>query len=278
MSLDARVLVPQVSGVRGHFIIVGTVGLAFASAAAAADEQPICADRPGKANPTCTVPAGMVQIETGLVDWIRDSEPGIRTDSLSLASTAFKYGVSERWSLELDVTPYESLRVPGGGIHETDSSFGDLFVRSKYRLTSGDGVQIAMNPFVKIPTASRPIGNRKLEAGIAFPIDYSIPKSTLSITLGPEIDWVENGDDHGHHAAMAQVVGLGWSVTRKLNLSAELWGQWDWDPSGTTRQATADGAIAYLLNTSLQLDAGANFGLNRVTPDVELYGGVSVRF
>jgi hypothetical protein len=28
----------------------------------------------------------------------------------------------------------------------------------------------------------------------------------------------------------------------------------------------------------VQLDAGANFGLNRNTPDVELYTGVSVRF
>jgi hypothetical protein len=33
-----------------------------------------------------------------------------------------------------------------------------------------------------------------------------------------------------------------------------------------------------LLGNDVQLDAGANFGLNRVTPDVEIYGGVSVRF
>jgi hypothetical protein len=77
---------------------------------------------------------------------------------------------------------------------------------------------------------------------------------------------------------MEQVVTLGWQATDKLNLSAELWGGWDWDPSGTTRQASADGSIAYLLSNDVQLDAGANFGLNRVTPDVELYGGVSVRF
>ena len=52
-------------------------------------------------------------------------------------------------------------------------------------------------------------------------------------------------------------------MTEKLNLSAELWGGWDWDPSGTTREASADGAVAYLLSNDLQLDAGANFGLNR---------------
>jgi hypothetical protein len=77
---------------------------------------------------------------------------------------------------------------------------------------------------------------------------------------------------------MAQVASLGWQVTDKLNLSAELWGQWDWGPAGTTRQASADSSVAYLLNKEVQVDAGANFGLNRQTPDVELYAGVSKRF
>jgi hypothetical protein len=77
---------------------------------------------------------------------------------------------------------------------------------------------------------------------------------------------------------MEQVATLGWAATDKLNLSAEIWGAWDWDGAGTTRQASADGSLAYLLTNDVQLDAGANFGLNRVTPDVELYGGVSVRF
>jgi hypothetical protein len=36
--------------------------------------------------------------------------------------------------------------------------------------------------------------------------------------------------------------------------------------------------VAYLLNKEVQVDAGANFGLNRQTPDVELYAGVSKRF
>jgi hypothetical protein len=89
---------------------------------------------------------------------------------------------------------------------------------------------------------------------------------------------VADSDGHGHHAAMAQVVGLGLQASEKLNLSAELWGQWDWDPAGTTRQATADVAAAYLVNKDFQLDVGANFGLNRNTPGLELYTGFSVRF
>jgi hypothetical protein len=33
-----------------------------------------------------------------------------------------------------------------------------------------------------------------------------------------------------------------------------------------------------LLSNEVQIDAGADFGLNRLTPDVEIYGGVSKRF
>ncbi len=230
---------------RGRIFLIATMLLATGSAAVA-DEPPICADRPGKANPTCTVPKGMVQIESGLVDWTHDSSDGVRTDAFTLGATAFKYGLSGRWHVEIDIAPYTEVRLRGGGLRELDSSFGDLFVRSKYRLTSGDGVQVAMSPFVKIPTAKQPIGNRKVEAGIAFPIDYSIPKSPLSITLGPELDWLTDDDGCGHHASMVQVVGLGWQATPKRNLSAELWGQWNWDPAGTVKQATADAAVGYL--------------------------------
>ena len=77
---------------------------------------------------------------------------------------------------------------------------------------------------------------------------------------------------------VSQVLNLGAPLNRKFSVSAELWSQWNWDPAGTRRQESADGSIAYLPSNNLQLDAGANFGLNRQTPDVELYSGVSVRF
>src|SRR5205814_10426927 len=100
---------------------------------------------------------------------------------------------------------------------------------------------------------------------------YAIPKTPLTLSTTPEIDWAADADGQGHHASMEQVVNLGWQVNAKLNLSVELWGGWDWDSAGTTRQASVDGAAAYLVDKRLQLDAGFNVGLNRVTPDVDLY-------
>jgi len=47
---------------------------------------------------------------------------------------------------------------------------------------------------------------------------------------------------------------------------------------GTVRQYSADASAAYLVSNNVQLDAGANFGLNRNTPDIELYTGIALRF
>ena len=263
---------------RGHFILAGALALACATAAAA-DEQPICADRPGKATSACTVPLGHWQLETGFADWTLQKSDRERDTSLVLGETTIKYGVTSSADLEVDVTPWQRATSHFAGTHASASGIGDVNVIFKQMLTRSDSpVQVAAMPLVKIPTAEHSLGNGKWEAGILFPIAYAIPGTQLSLGLTPEMDWVADADGHGHHAAMEQVATLGWQATGKLNLSAELWGGWDWDPSGTTRQASADGAIAYLVSTNVQLDAGANFGLNRVTPDVELYGGVSVRF
>ena len=250
----------------------------LASAASAADEQPICADRPGKSTPACTVPAGHWQIETGLADWSLQKDGGERETSLVLGETTVKYGVTGSSDVEIDLTPWQRAASSGPGVHDVASGIGDVKLIYKQQVIAGDAVQVTVMPFVKAPTAKHSLGNGKWEGGLLLPVDYAIGKSPFSIELTPELDWAADADGHGHHAAMVQVASLGWQATDKLSLSAEIWGQWDWNPSGTTRQASTDGAVAYLLSNDVQLDAGANFGLNRNTPDVEVYAGVSHRF
>lgn len=257
----------------------GAVLLYASTGAFAADQPSICADRPGKATSACTVLAGHWQVETGLADWTVQKQNGERDTSLAIGETTVKYGLSSASDIEVDLTPWQRSTSSAPGLHQSAAGIGDVNVIYKQRLSPADApVQVIAMPEVKVPTAKHSLGNGKWEGGILVPIGYAIPKSPFSISLTPEVDWVADGDGHGHHAAMAQVVSLGWAATEKLNLSAELWGGWDWDPSGTTREASADGAIAYLLSNDLQLDAGANFGLNRNTSGAELYAGVSKRF
>lgn len=264
---------------RGRAHLLAGIFLCSSTGAAAADEQPICADRPGKATSACTVPAGHWQVETGLADWTLQKSGGERDTSLVLGETTVKYGLTANSDIELDVTPWQRATSSGPGFRDSASGIGDVNVIYKHELTKSDAaLQVTLYPYVKIPAAKRSLGNGKWEGGLLIPIGYSIGKSPFSIGLTPELDWVADADGRGHHATMVQVASLGWQISPKVNVSGEIWGQWDWDPAGTTRQASADGSVAYLLSNSVQLDAGANFGLNRNTPDVELYAGVSKRF
>ena len=257
-------------------VLFGGLGAAIASAASA---DPICADRPGKATSACTVPDGHWQVETGLADWSLQKDGGERDTSLTIGATTFKYGISDSADVEVAVTPWERQTSSGPGFHDSASGVGDVDIIYKQRLTAASApAQLVAMPFVKLPVAKQPLGNGEVEAGLKLPVGYSIPKTPLSLGLTPELDWAADADGHGHHAAMVQVASIGWAVTHKFTLSGELWHQWDWDPAGTTRQASADAAAAYDVNDNLQLDGGANFGLNRATPDIELYAGVSKRF
>jgi hypothetical protein len=267
------------TNMRGRFLTIAALLAASSTAALAADEQPICADLPGKSSQACTVPAGHFQFESSLADWTLDKHDGERDTALAIGETDFKFGLTDRSHIDIDITPWQRATSRIGSVRDSASGFGDALVNYKYRLSAADApFMIAVSPFVKVPIAKRALGNGKWESGLIVPIQYSIPKSPLQLSFTPELDWSANSDGHGHHATMVQVANLGWQVTPKLNLSGEVWGQWDWDPAGTTRQASADGAIAYLVRNDLQLDAGFNIGLNRVTPDLELYAGIARQF
>jgi hypothetical protein len=250
-------------------VLIGAALLAMSSVALAADDNaPICADRPGKATPTCTVPAGMLQIESGLADWSDDHGTG----TLAVGGTAVKFGVTGRLHLELDLPAYVDVRHGSSGL-------GDSATTLKYRLTSGSApVQFAIRPFVKIPTARHSLGNGKVEGGIALLADSSFAGSQVGWDVAPELDLVADADGSGYHVAMVQTASVGVPLSSRITLSGELWGAWDFDPAGTVRQFSIDGALAYLLGKDVQVDAGVNFGLNRNTPGVEIYSGIAFRF
>jgi Putative MetA-pathway of phenol degradation len=266
-------------GVRCALIGLAATLFEPGTALRAADDQPICPDRPGKGTGTCTVPARRWQIETGLIDWTHDHANGMRGDLTVIGSSLIKYGISDRADIELGLTPFEAFHLRRAGERATSSSFGDMLVRTKYRLNGNDApIKIALDPFIKLPTARRHLGNDKVEAGITVPISVTLGKGPVSLALTPEIDWRADVDAHGYHTALSQVAGLGFASSSALSLSVELWRQWDWDPLRTVKQVSSDGSIAYLLSDSIQIDGGANFGLSRETPDIELYIGVSKLF
>ena len=242
-------------------------------AAVHAEETPICTDRPTKANATCTVPAGKFQLESSFADWMRIDAGGTRSDIWQVGGSFLKYGLTNHSDLQIGITPY--VDIDSGPSHH--SGAGDLTIRYKHRLTNdGAPVQAGLIPFVKLPTAKGDIGNGKVEGGLAAPVNTALGTATVSI--GPELDLLADADGNGRHLQLVNLVNIAAPVAQGLTLAGELWTATNFDPDDTVTQFSADAALAYLVSSGFQLDAGVNFGLSRNTPDVELYAGFSVRF
>src|SRR5437763_1370711 len=97
--------------------LAATLGVACAPACAAGagGDDPICTDRPGKGNNACTVPAGKLQLETDLINWTRDDEGGVRTDTIFYTNPTLKLGLTDSADLQLNIAPYEEVRTRAGG-------------------------------------------------------------------------------------------------------------------------------------------------------------------
>ncbi len=252
--------------------------VACAQSADPAGPPALCTDRPSKATSACTVPRGMFQVEADLVNWTHDNHDGTRTDTLLYASPLLKYGVTGSTDIEAAITPYETVRTRDTLGSSMIRGVGDLTVRVKQRLTKADAkTQFALEPYLKIPTARLGIGNRKVEGGLVGTGVFEFPDG-FSLTVSPEIDELENAALDGHHAQLVGAVNVAKSLSKTLTASAELWSARDDDPAGRVDQFSADVALAYLARPTLQLDAGANIGLNRATPNVQAYVGISTRF
>ncbi len=138
-------------------------------------------------------------------------------------------------------------------------------------------MQVALLPFVKAATAERGIGNGKWEGGLIVPAQ--MPAGAATLTLVPQLNLLADAlAPNDRHIEFQGVANLAYPISAHTTLAVELWTSQNWDPADTVRQYSADAAVSYLLGDELQLDVGGNFGLNRATPDVQLYVGVSARF
>lgn len=246
--------------------------------AQAATATPICTDRPTKANAVCTVPAGRIQVEANALGWTLTRVEGTRTELLTVASSVAKFGLTDRSDLQISVTPFAELTARAGGGSSRASGFGDVLVRYKHRLTGPDApVQLAVIPFVKLPTAAEGLGNDEIEGGLAVPISFTLA-GPVTMTLGPELDLIADADGSGRHLALVNLINIALPAAPRLTAVAELWTNFNFDPAGTVEQASADAALAYAASDNLQLDFGTNIGLTEQTPDLEIYAGLSFRF
>ncbi len=241
--------------------------------------SPICTDRPTKTNVPCTVDEGHWQYESDLFNGTFQRTGGVSTDTYLITNPTLKYGVTKTLDLEVNIAPYEVLHTQGGGTHSDLGSVGDLYLRLKYNFYSNaNGVLTAsVIPYVKAPTARIVVGDGAVEAGVLVPIAYKL-SDKLTLSSVPELDGLKNSTGDGRHLNTAQLLDLSYSLPLNVTVFGEVWGDWNFDPAGTVRQYSADMAVAWSVTNTLQWDGGLNLGLNRATPGLQAYIGVSQKF
>ncbi|TPG11991.1 transporter [Sphingomonas oligophenolica] len=254
--------------------------LAALPAAAMAQDDAYCPERPGINTPPCVTPPGRVSVETAIVDWTRDDSDGARNDSVAIGDTLVRVGLTDRVEARVGWLPFGHSYARDAGSIATADRVGDVSLGVKALLTDPDGggaLAVAVLPFATLPVGRTPIGAGDWGAGVLLPISYSLTDK-VALALTPEVDAAVDGDGDGRHLAYSAAAGLSYALTDALTATGEVQALRDDDPAGHATQTVAALSFAYLATPDTQFDIFAAAGLNRNTPDAELYAGIAHRF
>ena len=251
----------------------------LAGRAGAEAPRDFCPDRPGLGTPACTLDSGHVAVELGLVDWTLDRQPGAREDDVAAGDLLVRYGLTDSLEMQIGGTAYTHVRARSGPVVDRAGGTGDLFVALRRNLLhpDGSGFAVAVMPYATLPVGSEGIGAGDWGAGVLVPMSYELPHG-FALGLTAEADAAVDEDGDGRHLAYSAILGLDLPISDAVGATVELSAGRDEDPSGHATQLLAGLSAGWTPNGDLQLDVGANLGLNRDSPDVELYFGVARRF
>jgi hypothetical protein len=232
-------------------------------------------DRPPKANSPYTVDAGHFQYETDLAVYARGNEDGVESRQWTVADPTLKLGVSNGVDAELQLTPFLSQ---AAGPAPARTGVGDTTARMKWNLLGNDGgdLAVALLPYVKLPTARRPLGNRRIEGGLILPVAISAPGGFTVIVM-PEADILSNSPAGGDHAVLDFLVNVSHPLGGRWTVFTEAYAAHAFR-AGDREVVTLDEALTFAATSNLQFDLGGNFSANGVAPRVQLYTGLSQRF
>lgn len=252
----------------------------LATPALAQDEPRFCPNRPDLGASACTTEPGRVVVEMSGIDWTRDDEPDAREDTLLFGDLLIRTGIGPRTELQLSWTPFGQVRTrdKATGAVTTERGVGDARLGVRQHLFGpngkGDGVALAIEPFVTLPVGRTPIGDTDWSAGVVLPVSYEL-SDDWGLGLTGEATAVPDETGDGHHLALGGTLGIERKLSEQVSAVAELSVQHE--DSAPAALVTAI-SIAWQPRPRLQLDALVVAGLNRVAPDVQLQVGGAVLF
>jgi hypothetical protein len=236
-------------------------------------QEDFCTDRPGLGTPACTIGARRLAVEVGVIDFEQDRSSGQRSRTVSAGDVLLRYGLSDRSEIQAGWTPYTATAEQG---RERRSGVGDVTLAFRRTLSSGE-VALAAMPFVTVPTGSNGFGAGDWAAGLIVPASADLPAG-FGLAVTGSVEAAVDADRAGRHLAYGAVVGLDLPAPAGFGATVELAARRDRDPLGATTSWLAGLSGTWAPSERLQLDLGAEVGLDRDTPDVALHLGFARRF
>ena len=216
----------------------------------------------------------------GLADWTLDRQPGTREDDISAGDLLVRYGLTDSLEMQVGWTAYTHVRARSGNVVEQGRRHRRRVRRiapEPARIRTARASRSQSCPTRRCRSGSDGIGAGDWGAGLLVPVSYELPHG-FALGLTAEADAAVDQDGNGRHLAYSAILGLDVPVSEKVGATVELSAGRDEDPSGHATQLLAGLSAGWTPNDDLQLDVGANLGLNRDSPDLELYFGVARRF
>ena len=240
-------------------------------------------DRPARAVSPFTVDAGRFQIESDFLNYTFTDHGGATTHTTQTADPVLKLGVTDSLDIEVMLGGFNDTRTTDDATESVETKgrgFGDITLTAKLNLIGNDGgdIAFAIAPYLVLPSGARNITAGQVEGGLIAPVTVKLPDD-FSMTLQTEVDALANVNGPGTHASFTNIIDVSHAMPglKDLTAYAELYSSVSTEPHAPDTY-TFDLALAYLVEKNTQIDLGANIGLNRGAPDLQIYSGIAHRF
>jgi len=210
-----------------------------------------------------TVAPGMFQLENGL-SYSKGAERRTAVETLG------RMGLTPSLEFRVRVEPVVRLQ---NGVDET--GFGDVAFGAKYRVLDDKGAapEVAFLPFVKLPTADRPIGSEKIDFGLALILSKPLPADfEADFNIGVAALGQGNSDYRGQGFTS---LAIGRTFDSRLRAYVEVFYRTK-EERGGAQTLGADVGIIYLVTQRVALDFAVVRGLNSRADDHALRAGVTI--
>jgi len=233
---------------------------------------PLVTDRPDHTESSSVVPAGTLQIETGMVyesDRFTSGDFSTSVKSFNMATTLLRYGLTDFFEFRIG-SEYLLQKTENNAGQETLKGVNGLDLGTKIFLVNEEGYvpETSFILHVNFPVGNDAFHDDKILPTMLFAMSHSLSeKIGLGYNLGGE--WTEAEEINYLYS-----VAIGVELTGKLSGFIESYGASSKDDPSSL---IVDTGVTYLVKPTLQLDTSIGYSLSEESPDWFINAGFSWR-